>query len=82
MNSIIEIFSTHPAVLLIKIIFKMVSTHLAVLPMNTVSQDTDTGVALPYYSGVIDMVGYYTVLGQDMWYYISVFLNPCETTAR
>jgi len=75
MNSIYEIFSIHPAVLLTKIIFKMVSTHLAVLPMKMVSPDTDTDVALPYYSGAIDMVGYYTVLGMDRWYSISVFLN-------
>jgi len=62
-----------------KIIFKMVSTHLAVLPMNMVSQDTDTDVALPYYSGAIDMLGYYTVLGMDIWYSIAVFLNFVRT---
>ena len=46
------------------------STHPAVLPMNMVSKDTDTDVALPYYSAATDMMGYYTVLGMDMWYSI------------
>jgi hypothetical protein len=57
MNSITDISSIHPAVLLMKIIIKILSTQLAVLPMNTVSQDTDFDVGVPYYSGALDMWG-------------------------
>jgi hypothetical protein len=44
------------AVIPMNITVTIVSTQLAVLPVNTVSQDTDTDVALPYYFGAVDMV--------------------------